>query len=287
MKKRLLFVAAIFAATATFAQDGLTSKKGEAYLPEAGDWAIGIDANPFLNYAGNLFNGNTGNGIGAGATWYMPNTIYGKMFKDEKTAYIGMLRIGFGSNSATNNIDTTGALGATGTITDEVSVSYNNITLGGGIEKRRGNTRIQGVYGAMMYIGFGGGSTKYTYGDTRNDGHTAQWTNWSGTTAVGTSSGNGVRNTEVKAGSTFQLGLMGFLGAEWFFAPKVSLGAKYTWGLAMSSTGESETTSEEWTTPAGGTANTLVTKTTKGGKSSAFSLDNGISGANISLNIHF
>ncbi|MCB0380481.1 MAG: hypothetical protein KDD24_04440 [Flavobacteriales bacterium] len=69
MKKRLLFVAAIFAATATFAQDGLTSKKGEAYLPEAGDWAIGIDANPFLNYAGNLFNGNTGNGIGAGATW--------------------------------------------------------------------------------------------------------------------------------------------------------------------------------------------------------------------------
>ncbi|MGE0561568.1 MAG: hypothetical protein AB7O47_07115 [Flavobacteriales bacterium] len=290
MKKRLLFVAAIFAATATFAQDGLTSKKGEAYLPEAGDWAIGIDANPFLNYAGNLFNGNTSNSIGAGATWFMPNTIYGKMFKDEKTAYIGMLRLGFGSSSAGNNIDT---LAGAPAIADEVSISYNNITLGAGIEKRRGNTRIQGVYGAMLYIGFGGGSTKYTYGDVRNDAHTAQWTNWSGTTVTGTSSGNGSRTTEMKNGSTFDLGILGFLGAEWFFAPKVSLGAKYTWGLAMSSTGESETTTERFGLTAAEAAlatppaNHIITETSKGGKSSSFSLDNGISGANISLNIHF
>lgn len=301
MKKRLLFVAAIFAATATFAQDGLTSKKGEAYLPEAGDWAIGIDANPFLNYAGNLFNGNTFNSIGAGATWYMPNTIYGKMFKDEKTAYIGMLRLGFGSDSRTNNIDT---LAGAPAIADEISVSYNSIVLGGGIEKRRGNTRIQGVYGAMIYIGFGGGSTKLTYGDTRNDGHTAQWTNWNTDPITGAylttnpagnpnNSGNGSRDTEVKNGSTFQLGLMGFLGAEWFFAPKLSLGAKYTWGLAMSSTGESETTTERFGLTAAEAAlatppaNHIITETSKGGKSSSFSLDNGISGANISLNIHF
>ena len=61
MKKKVLFVASLFLATATFAQDGLTSKKGEAYLPEAGDWALGFDANPFLNYAGNMFNGSLNN----------------------------------------------------------------------------------------------------------------------------------------------------------------------------------------------------------------------------------
>ena len=57
MKKRVLLVASIFAATFTFAQDGaeLTSKKGETILPEAGDYAIGFNAAPFLNYAGNLF----------------------------------------------------------------------------------------------------------------------------------------------------------------------------------------------------------------------------------------
>src|SRR3989344_4211232 len=132
MKKRLLFVAAIFAATATFAQDGLTSKKGEAYLPEAGDWAIGFDANPFLNYAGNLFNGNTGNSIGAGATWFAPNAaIYGKYFKDEKTAYRVMVRLGFGSASQSNISDTSDINGVKGYITDEKKSSYNSIILGG------------------------------------------------------------------------------------------------------------------------------------------------------------
>jgi hypothetical protein len=169
----------IFAATATFAQDGLTSKKGEAYLPEAGDFALGFDANPFLNYAGNLFNGNTGNNIGAGATWFAPNAaIYGKMFKDEKTAYRGMLRIGFGSTTVGTvvNLFETPSAQAAGTdkeFTNEVKNSYNNIVLGGGIEKRRGNTRIQGIYGGMLMIGFGGSSTENTYGLALNDSTTA------------------------------------------------------------------------------------------------------------------
>jgi hypothetical protein len=299
MKKRLLFVAAIFAATATFAQDGLTSKKGEAYLPEAGDWAIGIDANPFLNYAGNLFNGNTGNSIGAGATYFAPGmAIYGKMFKDEKTAYRAMLRIGFGSNTVGTVVnlyaDSTARYNGTTTeYTNETSTSARNITLGFGLEKRRGNTRIQGVYGAQLMIGFGGGSSETTYGLA-----------YSAATTISETSGNVVnyidennpglgvygspRTTATTAPSSFTLGLNGFIGVEWFFAPKVSLGAEYTWGLAMTSSGASETTTEEWkyATPTS-TTRSLVTKTSKGGEASSFSLDNGISGANISLNFHF
>jgi hypothetical protein len=283
MKKRLLFVAAIFAATATFAQDGLTSKKGEAYLPEAGDFALGFDANPFLNYAGNLFNGNTSNSIGAGATWFAPNmAIYGKMFKDEKTAYRGMLRIGFGSTTVgtvVNLYETPSAVtaGTDKEFTNEVKNSYNNIVLGAGIEKRRGNTRIQGIYGGMLMIGFGGSSTENTYGLALNDSTTAA-----------NPSLNGPRTTETKNGSTFMLGIQGFAGVEWFFAPKVSLGAEYTWGLSMNSTGEGETTTEEWklATPTA-TANSLVTETAKTGKSSQFGIDTGISGARISLNFHF
>lgn len=291
MKKRLLFVAAIFAATATFAQDGLTSKKGEAYLPEAGDFSLGFDANPFLNYAGNLFNGNTGNSIGAGAAWFatapglnagQTAAIYGKMFKDEKTAYRGMLRIGFGSTTVGTvvNLYETPSAAAAGTdkeFTNEVKNSANNIVLGGGIEKRRGNTRIQGIYGGMLTIAFGGSSTENTYGLALNDSTTAANPTMATT-----------RTTKIKNGSTFGLGIAGFAGVEWFFAPKVSLGAEYTWGLSMNSVGESETTTETWglASPTA-TANSLQTETAKGGKSSSFGIDTGISGARISINFHF
>jgi hypothetical protein len=289
MKKRLLFVAAIFAATATFAQDGLTSKKGEAYLPEAGDFALGFDANPFLNYAGNLFNGNTGNSIGAGATWFAPNmAIYGKMFKDEKTAYRAMVRLGFGSNtqnSIANLFETPSAL-ETKEFTNEVKSSYNNIVLGAGIEKRRGNTRIQGIYGGQLIIGFGGSSTETSYGLALNDSTVSA--NGSDIYALdGNGTGATSRTTEAKNGSTFMLGIAGFVGVEWFFAPKVSLGAEYTWGLSMNSTGEGETTTERWGVAPGGTTNSLITKTSKTGKSSSFGIDNGISGARVSINFHF
>jgi hypothetical protein len=281
MKKRLLFVAAIFAATATFAQDGLTSKKGEAYLPEAGDFALGFDANPFLNYAGNLFNGAAGNNIGAGATWFggAPGmAIYGKMFKDEKTAYRGMLRIGFGSTTVGTVVNLFETPSATDTkeFTNEVSTSSNNIVLGGGIEKRRGNTRIQGIYGGQIYIAFGGSSTENTYGIALNDSTTAANPGMATT-----------RTTKVENGSTFGLGIAGFAGVEWFFAPKVSLGAEYTWGLSMNSVGESKTTTETWGVAPGATTTSLQTKTANGGKSSSFGIDTGISGARISLNFHF
>lgn len=288
MKKRLLFVAAIVAASTTFAQDGLTSKKGEAYLPEAGDWSISIDANPLLNYVGNMANNGTNAPGTLNAAWTNgSNAITGKYFKDENTAYRAMLRIGFSSatTGTVNSYNTNPSDFETTEYTDEVKVSGNNVTLGFGLEKRRGNTRIQGVYGAMMNIGFGGGKTTNTYGLAYSD---------SSVTVANAALGfvNG-RTLETKAGSTFQLGIAGFIGVEWFFAPKVSLGAEYTWGLRMSSTGEGESTTESWgltpaeqalaTTP----PNHVITKTNKTGKSSSFGIDTGLSGANISLNFHF
>src|SRR5690606_18278404 len=146
MKRKVLFVASLFLATATFAQDGLTSKKGEAYLPEAGDWAIGFDGTPFLGYVGDVFNGTTNNNVTA--TWVGNNpamTIVGKYFKDESTAYRAKLRIGFGSQTMKNTFDTSTTT-LTGEITDEMKSSHFMLTLGGGIEKRKGNTRIQGFY---------------------------------------------------------------------------------------------------------------------------------------------
>ena len=321
MKKRLLFVAAIVAASTTFAQDGLTSKKGEAYLPEAGDWAIGIDANPLLNYVGNLANGNVGNSFG-GANWFggVPSqTIYGKMFKDEKTAYRAMVRIGFGSQKSEDVVmlyaDSISKYNTTKTeFVNETKNSGRQITLGFGIEKRRGNTRIQGVYGAQLLMGFGGSSTTYSYGMPLSEanvtnnptdiyGETYTYTTTSTpspipgfpateTTTIDTTANN-PRVLKEDHGSTFMIGLQGFIGVEWFFAPKVSLGAEYTWGLSMTSNGASSKETEKWgvtgaeanltTVP----ADHLITETTNGGKSSSFGIDTGLSGAKNSLNFHF
>src|SRR5687768_8971920 len=95
MKKTIITMSLALIITGAFAQEttGLTSKKGEAILPEAKDWAISFDAVPFLNYVGNLFSGATGSNTSPGASWVNPGTmtITGKMFKDEKTAYRGSL----------------------------------------------------------------------------------------------------------------------------------------------------------------------------------------------------
>ncbi|MBR9831853.1 hypothetical protein GYB57_06890 [bacterium] len=62
MKKKMFFaVAAVLISGVTMGQEVLTSKKGVPILPEAGDYAIGVDATLFLDYTGNLFNGNLGN----------------------------------------------------------------------------------------------------------------------------------------------------------------------------------------------------------------------------------
>lgn len=266
MKKGLLFIAAAALATTTFAQDGLTSKKGEAYLPEAGDWSIGFDATRFTEYVGNMFNGGTNTALTSGG--WMNGTvgqeIRAKMFKDETTAYRLRVRLGTGA-SASNTVLSGGTNGDSLATTTKTN-SGMGIVLGAGMEKRRGNTRIQGYYGGEAFFGLlGGAKTSMEYDEVINDTYTGVQ-----------------RLVESKGGSTFALGLQGFVGVEWFFAPKVSLGAEYTWGLSMSSTGEGETTTEDLNSAGTGAEQT----TSKSGKSSSFAFDTGHN-ANMNLNFHF
>lgn len=264
MKKKVLLIASVFAATSMFAQD-LTSKKGETILPEADDWAIGFDAAPFLDYAGQ-FLGSSNNA--PTADWTNSNmAIVGKMFVDANTAYRAKIRLGFGSQS------TDGLYGGmTGdSLTDNMKSSYNAIVLGGGLEKRRGNTRIQGVYGGEALISLGGGKNTYTYAESLSATNTMHTNTF----------GQGAGLMESKMGSTFGLTLRGFIGVEVFVFPKVSIAAEYGWGLGFSSTGEGESTTEFWN----GTA--AESTTSKTGKSSAFGIDTDNTGGALNIIFHF
>lgn len=261
MKKKVLFVAAILTAGLTFGQDGMTSKKGTPILPEAGDYAIGFDAANLLNYGGNLLNGSAGNGLN-NLNLMQNNTIYGKMFIDANKAYRGMVNIGFGSNTVTTPV--IDATDPAKTVEDEAKTGNFSFAVGGGIEMRRGAGRLQGVYGPMAMISIGSSSTENTWGNSLED-----------LGQVGTP-----RNTETITGSTFGLTIGAFGGVEYFFAPKMSLGAEVQWGINFTSTGASETTSETFD----GTDTT--SETVEGGSSSSFNLGT-TPNTVISLNFHF
>lgn len=291
MRKTLLLLALAFGTTCAFAQDGMTSKKGEPILPETDDWALMIDATPVMNYLGNMVNGNLNN---ASPNWMYPGTplaITGKMFKDEKTAYRGMIRLGFGSTTMNNYVQDDVAVAAdplsTSKVNDSWKAAYNQIVLGGGLEMRRGKTRLQGFYGGMLMIGLGGSKDTYTYGNGYTQTNTTPTsTTWTPTISSGPAAS---RTLTDKNGSTFMLGVRGFIGAEYFIFPKMAVGAEFGWGIGMSSTGEGEMTTESWDA----TGNVVKTTTTKTGKSSTFGIDTDINGAQmmpagaLTLTLHF
>ena len=304
MKKSVFTLALALGVTSVFAQD-LTSKKGEAYLPEAGDWAIGIDATPFLGYFGNFFGGN---GLNTAPSWNFlttNQTITGKYFVESGMAYRGSLRLNFGSDKMRERVadrtpvttppTTADAVGAT--VENRMRSSYNNIALSGGLEWRKGTTRLQGFYGAELGVGFGATKDIYEYGNALSadiavaGGDDMDGTNvdlFGGPNALGTPS----RVLERDNGSTMIVGLRGFIGAEYFVLPKLAVGGEFGWGLAYATTGYGSTTYEtqDPTTPAGGVEYT-VDET--GTKTSSFGFDtsnnNNLFGAagRLSLTLHF
>jgi hypothetical protein len=254
MKKTTLLLASALFAGSTFAQD-LTSKKGETILPEAGDWAISFDAVPFLNYFGQMFSNAGASSPSAGYTNGYPWAIKGKMFKDEKTAYRAGIRLGFGNQTWRNDVGVPLASTATPavypnvdpTTEDTYKASYNGIVLTGGLEMRRGKTRLQGYYGGELLIGFGGSKDTWTYGNALTAGAApdpnvmvgtadTDWGSMGFTSNYTTDpTGTGARLTESKS-SSMMIGLRGFIGVEYFIFAKISVGAEYGWGFGMTST---------------------------------------------------
>jgi hypothetical protein len=309
MKKKVLLIATVFAASTTFAQD-LTSKKGETILPEAGDWAISFDAVPFLDYFGQMLSNTGASSPSVGYTNGYPWAIKGKMFKDEKTAYRAGIRLGFGSQTWTNEIGQAQASTATPAVypnidpmvEDTYKAGYNGIVLTGGLEMRRGKTRLQGYYGGELLIGMGGTKDTWTYGNALTAGASpdpsvtvgsddTDWSTMGGPANYTTDpTGTGARLLESKS-STTMVGLRGFIGVEYFILPKISIGAEYGWGLGFGSNKTSVSYESRGLNSSSNLTTGSFTDETKGG---GFAIDTdiqngmtGTSGGSGSLNIIF
>ena len=214
MKKIILTVAAVFALTFANAQD-FKSKRGENFMPEAGDWAISFQAAPFLNYVGKILGGNASSPASDSPE---KNSFVGKKFITDKTANRIVFNFGFGSNNYASAPTT--APDAVKNVPpgyDTYQNSSFDLNVGLGKEWRRGSTRLQGYYGADAMIGVS--SSTWTASNSSTPG---QYT--------------------YTDGMSINLGAMGFLGAEYFILPKMSIGAQYNYGLKIKSQGASKTT---------------------------------------------
>ena len=253
--KKFILTAALAAVTFfANAQDNMNSKNGTPILPEAGDWSIGFDAAPWLHYAGNLFS-NAGNNS-PNANYIYPQTIVGKYMSSSTMAYRGMLRIGYNHNSQDELVPDFN--NPNNSVTNTTAANMMNINLGAGMQWYRGKGRLRGYYGVMALITFATNDSTKSYGNSPAHGGTG----W----------------TEIKQGSTFGIGANAFVGAEYFFAPKMSIGAEYTWGLMLNTTGQGAITSVD-ASGASSTANT--------GGNSNFNLDVHNWGGAIMLSLYF
>lgn len=300
MKKSILAFAVVLGATTTYAQD-LTSKKGENYLPEAGDWAIGVDATPFLNYVGNFF-GKTG--PNAAPTWNFlttNNAITGKYFVEDDMAYRASLRIGFGSNKgsemvADRSVTTAPVFPAEPTMVENTwKMGTTNIALAGGLEWRKGSTRLQGFYGAELGISISSNKETYEYGNALNQ-NAAGNVNVDAADDFGTGNlttdayGNAARVLSSKSGTMFGIGLRGFIGAEYFVLPKLAVGGEFGWGLAFMANGTSSVEMESEGIDGGGNE-VAANRTVETNNGSGFAIDtdniNKLFGPAASLRITF
>lgn len=312
MKKIIALVATTSFVTSAFAQD-LTSKKGEPILPEAGDYMIGIDANPFLNYIGRL--GSSANVAPTFNFMNGNNMIIGKYFKDDKTAYRAGIRLGIDNQTTTKQkADVTVTVpivypNQPYMITDKKTHSQTNVGLIVGIEKRRGKTRLQGFYGADFMIWTSSTKDTYTYGqaiDPTSVNVNVKDANSSNTSDFGTNLGTtnpsilfggaSSRVLSTRTGNGFGFGLRAFIGAEYFILPKISIGGEFGWGLGYMSGGKTTTIAETTGSNASSTnAKNDITNTVKNGGHFVFDTDlnNTSTGsllapsASLRLNLHF
>ena len=233
MRKLLFSMALLLSASLTvFAQTeeralGTTTKSGQQILPQAGDFGLSIDAAPILTYLGGFLS-NSG---AKGDKLFQNLGISGQYFLSDNQSIRARLEMGFSSDTDITYVD------KAGTTTDEKVENSNTYSksafnLGLGYVFHRCYGRLQAYCGPEIRLGFGdSGGRTYKYGNELSSTYT---------------NGGIQRNLEQKSGSILNFGAGIFIGVEYFFAPKMSIGGEFGLGLLYDSTGDAVTKTERW-----------------------------------------
>ena len=262
-----------------------TSKNGHEVLPKKGDWALGINASSLLQYVGNSANGETFN---ASPRFNVTDkslptaTIYGKYFIADDLAYRGGIDIFAVADRDRFRVDDDSSTNPDDAVFDILDINRLGFTLSAGVEKRKGKSRVQGVYGAEVFVHY---TTNNTY-EIEYGNAITQSNQFPTSTGFGNPTGVptpalGSRLIGADFGNTLSWGARAFAGVEYFIAPKMSLGGEFYWGVSHSSTGDTSVTYEAFE----GTQNQVVefSTFTEGNRL----LEVGIENASAAINLMF
>jgi len=231
-----------------------TSMNGHEVLPQAGEYALGIGATQITQFVGDMFgftNSNSVNPFTYASKGFPTAVIYGKYMKSGDLAYRGSININIGTTTSMFIIDNDYSDAPDDMLVDSRTYQASSVTLGAGLEKRRGESRVQGVYGAEGYFYYSTGN-QYTYeyaNPITLENQAPESTGFGNPTNIGDPA-EGYRIVKAKTGNAMGIGVRAFAGVEYFIAPKISLGGEFTWGLALVNNGPEEVTFEAWEVPA-------------------------------------
>lgn len=248
--KRILIIMLLSAAAAFSISAQETEQK--QYLPEAGDWSVGFNAKPVLYFVGNLFNNSSYISVGSiGGEATLPGnigtSIMGKYMITDNFAF--RANVGFSianNNSAEYVIDDEAYF--FNPLSEDKVIDYKNnrstrVSVLAGVEYRVGKKRVQGVFGGGLLFGVSNTRTQYSYGNAMTDINP----NPSTSDFYGNTYNPAARVIEeYTSRPCYHAGLVGIVGVEWFFAPKVSLGAEVSVHAAYKYNQQSYKISEEY-----------------------------------------
>lgn len=230
--------------TPTNQEGELVNKKGMPILPQSGDIAVGASILPNIFYnGGGAFPQFSYDFINKSSN--LPTNIYGKYFLQDNMA----ARIHLGTSSSktvskyfvADDAKRLDPLYPDAVLEDKSTIISQYWSLGLGAEFRRGETRLQALYGAEVLVALSNYSEKYEYANQ----YTAQNLIPSeGLPNVTLNALDNSRTKEVKSGKVLTYGLSLFGGVEYFIIPKISLGGEMSLNVGMRSQGEERTTVE-------------------------------------------
>ena len=210
----------------------------EDFLPQEGDFAFSINANPFVNFVGNIFNNSTNNRIDnkqiGGEGYVMP--LVSLIGKYMITDHFGV-RLNLGWIYQYQNfgyyVQDDAALFLNPLSHQKVKDRYIYTNAGGSfnaaVEYRIGNRRIQGVVGGGLIYAFTVSRERFSYGNgitelNINPSVSPEMPQYHLSDLDGFMSQRCI--SRFQGSPTHYVGLMGFVGFEWFLCPWFSLGAE-------------------------------------------------------------